>query len=70
VTVEDGLRRVENCAALLHYLSDVRIEPYAAPSAAALGGLADLCEQMETIIRAARESLSAEALGGTLRFER
>ena len=60
--VEEALQRVEHYAALLRYLSDVRDEPYAAPNQAAIGGLADLCGQIETLVRSTRQSLSPEAL--------
>jgi hypothetical protein len=49
-------------APMMHYLTDVRSEPYAAPSAAALGGLTAISRDIENLARATRTALSTDAL--------
>jgi hypothetical protein len=62
VTVHEALKCAEQYAAMLGYLTDVRCEPFAAPSEAALAGLVDACQQVERHVRLVRQVLPARAL--------
>jgi hypothetical protein len=67
MTAEEGLRRAEQYAAVIRYLADVTGEPHEVPSRAALAGLADVCDQIERLIKSVRRSLPSAALGTVLR---
>ena len=62
MTIEEALKQAENYAAMLAYLTDVRCEPYAAPSEAALTGLVDACRQIERHTRDVRRALPPRTL--------
>jgi hypothetical protein len=68
-TVEDVLRRVTDQAALLRFVADAAAASREAPTPSALSGLADLCDDLETSVRAVRDVLSVEALCIELKTE-
>jgi hypothetical protein len=70
LSVEEGLRRAEDRAALLRYTLDLAAASAEVPEPPVLSGLADLCEDVEATVRAVREVLEAEAVGVELRRSR
>ena len=62
-SVEEGLRRAEDRAALLRYALDLAAASAEVPEPPVLSGLADLYGDLEDTVRAVREVLEAEALG-------
>jgi hypothetical protein len=70
LSVEEGLRRAEDRAALLRYTLDLAAASEEHPEPEVLSGLADLCGDLEDTVRAVRDALDAEALGVELRRSR
>ena len=67
LTVEESLRAIEDKAALLRYLASgatVNIEP---PDHAVLGGIMDVCGEIEQMARAVRGTLSVDALSASIK---
>jgi hypothetical protein len=69
-TVEEGLRQVEDWAAMLRFFADGMIRVDFAPEPAVFSGLADALGQIEDTVRSARHSLDAEALARELKPSR
>jgi hypothetical protein len=67
LTVEEGLRQVEDRAAMLRFFADGMVRVDSVPDPAVFSGLGDVLRQIEDIARAARRSLDAEALSKDLK---
>ncbi len=66
-SVEEALRRVQDCAAMLSYAADSAALNPNGPTRFALSGMADACADVERTIRAVRRTLDADALGNDVR---
>jgi hypothetical protein len=69
LTVEDGLRRAGDRAALLRYALDLAAASSERPEPPVLSGLADLCGDIEDTVRQVRKAINADALGQDLASE-
>jgi hypothetical protein len=67
LTVEEGLRQVEDRAAMLRFFADGMVRVDSVPDPAMFSGLGDVLAQIEDIVRSARLSLDAQALSTDLK---
>ena len=67
LTIEEGLRQVEDRAAMLRFFADGIGGSDRVPDQAVFSGLADVLGQIEDIARSARRSLDADALSKDLK---
>jgi hypothetical protein len=70
LSLEEGLRRAEDRAALLRYTLDLAAASAEVPEPPVLSGLADLCGDLEDTVRQVGQAIDAEALGQDLASER
>ncbi len=66
-TIEEGLKDAENKAAFLRVWAESAAHVPYVPEQAVFDGLSDLCETIQDLVRNARRSLDADALGKPLR---
>jgi hypothetical protein len=69
LSVEEGLRRAEDRAALLRYTLDLAAASAEVPEPPVLSGLADLCGDLEDVVRQVRQAIDADVLGRELASE-
>jgi len=69
MTVEEGLRRLEDRAAMLRFFADAAAasRDQVVPEPSAFSGMADACAAIVTLVRQTRRSLTAEALSADLK---
>jgi hypothetical protein len=67
ITVEEGLKRVEDRAAMLRFFADSIRDVDIAPDPAVFSGLGDAAREIEDTVRAARRALDVDALGTEFR---
>jgi hypothetical protein len=70
LSVEESLRRAEDRAALLRYTLDLAAASAEVPEPPVLSGLADLCGDLEDIVRHVRQAIDVAAFGQDLASER
>ena len=67
-TVEEGLKRLEDRAAMLRFLADAAAGTTDhVPEPSVFSGLADTCGEIEALARQTRRSLSNDALSAELK---
>lgn len=71
LTVEEGLKRMEDRAAMLRFLTDAAAATtHCVPEPSVFSGFGDTCGELERMARAARQSLPVDPLGVHIRQPR
>ncbi len=68
IPVEEALRRAEHRTAFVRYAADTAASNSEVPTPEALSGMADVLDEVETLVRSVRKALDADALGVELRL--
>ena len=70
MTIEDCLREIRERAALVRYLSSSATINSEIPDAAVLGGMSDVCDDIETLARSVVDALPIDTLARNCRGHR